>query len=305
MRGKSKTKFFSSQVKKKALGKSRLLPRVESPDASRPHASIRAQKGARVAGTDWIRQAEAGLRADSTRWVMGLHASEQCIRVRPQEVHKVFVSDLSLKQFQVLLALAKGVGLEVCEVGVQALDKRFGAYHQGVVVLASALPEWQMNDLRLTEPGEKKLLLAFDGTQDPHNLGAMLRTAWLLGVRAAVLPQDRTVGLTPAVHKVACGGVEHVPLVAVVNLARALDDLKKQGFWVYGLSEKGAQSVYQTSFPDKVVLVVGAEDKGLRPSILSMCDNLVMIPQIEATASLNASVATAIVSAEVLRQWQV
>ena len=141
-----------------------------------------------------------------------------------------------------------------------------------------------------------------DGIEDPHNLGAILRTSWLTGVHGVLIPEDRAVGLTPTVHKVACGGVEHVPVEETTNFSNYAEDLKKKGYWIYGLSPRGKKSIFELDLPEKVVWAIGAEDKGMRVTTERLCDELVFIPQSSASASYNASVATAMALTETLRQ---
>ena len=146
------------------------------------------------------------------------------------------------------------------------------------------------------------VLIAADSITDPHNLGAIIRTAEALGAQGVVIPQRRAVGITPTVAKVAAGALETLSVARVVNLGRALEQLKKDGFWIYGTASEAAQPVHKTQFDRPIVLVVGAEGAGLSLSIQNLCDVLVSIPLTGKTPSLNASVATGMVLYEIYRQ---
>ena len=145
-------------------------------------------------------------------------------------------------------------------------------------------------------------MAVLDQITDPHNLGAILRTAWLLGVKALILSDSRTVSLTPAATKVASGGAEHVPVETVASLPQTLSDLKQKGFWIFGLAAGGQQRLWTVKIPDKVVWVIGAEGSGIRSSVAKFCDELISIPQSDKEASFNASVASALAFGETFRQ---
>jgi 23S rRNA (guanosine2251-2'-O)-methyltransferase len=131
----------------------------------------------------------------------------------------------------------------------------------------------------------------------------MLRTGWLTGVAGILIPDDRAVGLTPSVCKVASGGAEHVPVESFTNLPSAIQDLKNAGFWVYGLSEKGVRKPWEFKLPKKVAWIVGSEGGGMRITTERACDELVKIPQVESGSSYNAAVAMAMALAETCRQF--
>ncbi|MES3037798.1 MAG: 23S rRNA (guanosine(2251)-2'-O)-methyltransferase RlmB [Bdellovibrionota bacterium] len=171
--------------------------------------------------------------------------------------------------------------------------------NQGACLFVKTGPKWELSNV-----GDEKYqtLLILDGVEDPHNLGAILRTSWLLGVSAVVIPQDRAVGLTPTVHKVACGGAEYVPVVTVPNLAQFNEEAKKIGFWVFGLSHKAEKEIHQVKFPERMIWVLGAEDSGMRVTTERVCDELVKLPQLEKSASFNVSNAAAMALFETARQ---
>ena len=178
------------------------------------------------------------------------------------------------------------------------LDK-ITSNHQGVIAFTPEEPE---ADWRALESAETATLIALDEVEDPHNLGAVLRTAWLFGAAAILTPEHRAAQLSPAVSKVAQGAVEHVPVVRDSALPQQLEELKKHGFWVLGLSHKAKQSLYELEIPKKVVWVLGSEASGLRKSVEGACDDLISIPQAAPNASYNVSVAAAVALAETHRQ---
>ena len=180
------------------------------------------------------------------------------------------------------------------------------ANHQGwvaVYVVEKAMKTYDENTLKdLLEEKSKPLFLVLDGIQDPHNLGACLRSADAAGVTAVIIPKDNAVGLTPVVRKVASGAAENVILIQVTNLARSLEILKQAGVWLYGLSAEATQSLYDTDLSGAVALLLGAEGKGLRRLTREAADVLVSLPMFGQVSSLNVSVATGVCVYEALRQ---
>jgi 23S rRNA (guanosine2251-2'-O)-methyltransferase len=157
-------------------------------------------------------------------------------------------------------------------------------------------------DFAALEAAEEATLIALDEVEDPHNLGAILRTAWLLGVQGVLTPEHRSAHLSPAVSKVAQGAAEHVPVVRETALPERLKRLKEHGFWILGMSHKAKQDLFRLDIPKKVVWVLGSESSGLRKSVEGACDDLISIPQGVADASYNVSVAAALALGETFRQ---
>ena len=150
--------------------------------------------------------------------------------------------------------------------------------------------------------GKRPVVLAADSITDPHNLGAIIRTAEAIGCQGLVIPQRRAVGITSTVAKVAAGALETFSVARVVNLSRALEELKQAGFWIYGASTEASQPIHAVQFTEPTVLVVGSEGNGISLSIQRLCDTLVSIPLQGNTPSLNASVATGMALYEIYRQ---
>lgn len=177
-------------------------------------------------------------------------------------------------------------------------------HHQGAVLRVEPYPYADMYDLldRWKQSGEPGLILVLDGIQDPHNLGALIRSAACAGAHGVIIPQDRACGITPTVEKVSAGGVEAVTVARVANISQALELLKKEGFWVYGAAGDAGESLYRQDFRGHTALVIGGEGEGMRPLVRKNCDLLISIPLKGAITSLNASVAGGIMLFEAVRQ---
>ena len=173
-----------------------------------------------------------------------------------------------------------------------ALDRLAGsAAHQGVVALGAAQKYLPLDQIAVNA----KMLVFLDGVEDPHNLGAIIRTAHAAGADAVVIPERRAAGLTDVVAKAAAGALEHLPVVRVGNLNRALDEVKQQGYTVYGLDERGPVDYDQAEYKSPAALVLGGEGKGLHEMVRKRCDQVLRIPMTGKISSLNVSVAAGIV----------
>lgn len=203
-----------------------------------------------------------------------------------------------------LLDLAQRHGRPVQRVEMGALRHELGdVTHQGVAAEITPLAPWSEDDLLTALQTQRApLLLALDGVQDPHNLGACLRTADACGALAVIVPRDRAAQLTPAVRKVAAGAAETTPVVAVTNLVRTLKLLKEAGLWIVGADAAATVAARAVDFRGPLLLVLGAEGTGLRHLTRQYCDFLVSLPQRGAVESLNVSVAAAMLLYEALRQ---
>ncbi|MDM4772124.1 23S rRNA (guanosine(2251)-2'-O)-methyltransferase RlmB [Solimonas sp. SE-A11] len=199
------------------------------------------------------------------------------------------------------LAQHHGVPVRVLPRSDLDLKAPDGLRHQGVLAY---VPEKKLDgeDLLYAPAEPYRLLLALDNVQDPHNLGACLRTAEAVGVSAVIVPRDRSAALGAAAHKAAAGAAERVPLVAVTNLARTLARLKELGYWITGLAGESAETLYDVDLTGPTVLVMGAEAEGMRRLTRESCDRLVRIPMEGKTESLNVSVAAAVCLYEAYRQ---
>jgi 23S rRNA (guanosine2251-2'-O)-methyltransferase len=242
----------------------------------------------------------------SKQIIFGLHAVTALLNKQPERIIHLYVyEDRKDKKLETLLQLARKRGLEIKAVSRQELDRMtHEGNHQGVAAMCHATQTYSENNLaellqQLTVP---PFLLLLDGVQDPHNLGACFRTADAAGVHAIIAPKDKAVGITPVVSKVACGATETVPFVQVTNLARAMEQIKEAGVWLYGADADATESLYQTKLTGAIGMVMGAEGSGLRRLTRELCDVLLKIPMTGSVSSLNVSVATGIFLFEAVRQ---
>ncbi|MEB3285455.1 MAG: 23S rRNA (guanosine(2251)-2'-O)-methyltransferase RlmB [Candidatus Sericytochromatia bacterium] len=221
-------------------------------------------------------------------------------------VNKVWV--LRDLQNQALVAnirqLAKLKGAAVQMVERPKLDAlTSGANHQGVVVSIAQADYVELEDLITTAKGQTyPALLMLDGVEDPQNLGALIRTAEGAGFQGVIIPNRRAVGITPVVAKVSAGAVDRLPVARTGNLSQAAELLKKSGFWLVGADATGESLPYQVDLTQPLVLVIGAEGKGLSRLLASHCDHRVKLPLAGELESLNASAAGAVLMYEAVRQ---
>lgn len=207
-------------------------------------------------------------------------------------------------RFHHLILQAKENGTVIDEVEPKRLDQiTDGANHQGIAAQIAPYSYIELPDLMeqaksVTDP----VIVVADGITDPHNLGAIIRTAEAIGAQGLVIPQRRASGITSTVVKVAAGALENFPVARVVNLSRALEELKAAGFWIYGTAATGSEPLHTVNFSGPVVLVVGSEGEGLSMLTQRSCDVLVSIPLMGKTPSLNASVAAGMALYEIYRQ---
>ena len=238
--------------------------------------------------------------------IWGRHASQAALESgRP--IHRIWCTPemRSASKFLQLLREAKASGVLVEEVTWGRLAQvTGGSVHQGIALQTAAADTLDLNALieGCSELGEPPLLLALDGITDPHNLGAVVRSAEAMGAHGLVLPQRRSAGLTGSAAKVAAGAMEHLPVARVVNLNRSLEKLKDSGYRVIGLAAEGDVTLMDVDLEGPLVLVTGSEDQGLSLLTRRHCDQLVRIPLRGITPSLNASVATALCVYEVARR---
>jgi 23S rRNA (guanosine2251-2'-O)-methyltransferase len=174
--------------------------------------------------------------------------------------------------------------------------------HQGVVAVTSSKQYADLDDVVAAKRGEYSLVVVLDGVEDPHNLGAILRTADASGANGVLIPERRAAGVTGTVAKASAGGSEHLPVAKVTNVARTLEELKTRGLWIVGLDERGKQSYDSVDYKMDCAVVLGAEGKGLHDLVSKKCDFLVSIPMLGKVPSLNVSVAAGVVLYEIVRQ---
>lgn len=238
--------------------------------------------------------------------IYGIHAIKHLLNSKPEQFLELHIQDSQDNQSLLsLVATAKTLGVHINRVAKKQFDQWLpNLNHQGIAAKVRVQPLLTEDDFSLLIGNVKKppLFLILDGLQDPHNLGACLRTADAVGVTAVIIPKDRATSLTPVVRKVASGAAETVPVVQVTNLVRAIEMLKKLGVWMMGTSMQATQSLYQVDLKGSVAIVLGAEGTGLRRLTEEHCDILMQIPMMGVVESLNVSVAAGVCLYEATRQ---
>lgn len=238
--------------------------------------------------------------------IVGIHAAQAALNYSPQKITRVWLNtERSDKRLEALLETLSELNVLLEKVDRKKLDKLAdGMNHQGVVLEVSLPEELSENELKtaVEHLTETALFLVLDNVQDPHNLGACLRTADATKVHGIIITKDNAVGITPTVCKVASGAAETVPVYVVTNLARTLRWLKGEGLWIIGTAGEAENTIYQTDFTVPIALVIGAEEKGMRRLTREQCDLLVKLPMRGTVESLNLSVATGVLLYEALRQ---
>ena len=247
------------------------------------------------------------------QWIAGINAVSAAIEHDADNVREVLIeAGAKNPRLGEIESNARRFGIDVRRVNQQALAGVVGNLrHQGVVARYAAAKTWSEDDLQgLVEAAEgRALVLLLDGVQDPHNLGACLRSAAAAGATAVVIPKDKSVQVNATVRKTSAGAADSVPVVPVTNLARTMRDLQQLGVWLYGLAGEADASLYSIDLRGNVALVLGGEGDGLRRLTRENCDQLVRIPMPGGDAeggveSLNVSVATGVTLFEAVRQRQ-
>lgn len=223
-----------------------------------------------------------------------------------QQLNRLYLNSRMLhdSRFESLIPKAKEAGTVIDVVDNKRLDQLTNrANHQGIVATVAPYEYVDLSELidKAKSETENPVIIIADGINDPHNLGAIIRTAEAFSMQGLIIPQRRAVGVTSTVMKVAAGALAYFPVTRVVNLNNAIASLQEAGFWIYGTMMEG-NSLHNTKFEGAIGLVIGSEEKGLSPSTAKACDFLVSIPMTGKTPSLNASVASAICLYEIRRQ---
>jgi 23S rRNA (guanosine2251-2'-O)-methyltransferase len=288
------------------------MARRHRPDPrSVPRQADRAPPPAREPRRQPAARPLAQPRRDTGSWIYGRHAVRAALQNPARRLRRLVATAEIAAEAQAWLAEAQarpaaGLRLETLERGrLEALLPE-AAVHQGLALQAEPLPpaflEDMLADLPPTPGTDVAVVVVLDQVSDPQNVGAVLRSAAAFGARALVLPEHGTPPSTAALAKAASGALEHVPLVRVTNLARALDKLKAAGFWCVGLEETGDRLLGELDLGGRVALVLGAEGEGLRRLTRERCDFLARLPTRDPLASLNVSNAAAIALYEVARR---
>jgi 23S rRNA (guanosine2251-2'-O)-methyltransferase len=227
-------------------------------------------------------------------WLYGIHTVRHALQNSQRRLHQLcLVPDLAHKWAQDLKAWTISPKIiKTCSKEQIATNLPSGAVHQGVALLTEPLPTLNLEDISWPETA---IVVILDEVTDPHNIGAVLRSAAAFGVSAVITPTHHApTQAFGTVFKTACGGGEYVPWITVTNLARTLEDLKTQGFWCYGFAETAQESLYAHQFSGRVALVLGAEGEGLRALTIKKCDVMLSLPTHSQFSTLNISNASAI-----------
>jgi 23S rRNA (guanosine2251-2'-O)-methyltransferase len=236
--------------------------------------------------------------------IYGINAVAEALKAKGRAFSSVSVAhernDIRLKR---VIEDCHKMGVPVNFVSRTELDEMAGSgAHQGVVAISTAKQYSDLEDLIAAKRGEFSLIVVLDGVEDPHNLGAIVRTADAAGADGVVIPERRAAGVTGTVTKASAGATAHLPIARVTNIARTVEDLKSNNIWVVGLDERGSQTYEAIDYNMDCALVFGAEGKGVHDLVRKKCDFLVSIPMLGKVPSLNVSVAAGVVLYEAVRQ---
>lgn len=238
--------------------------------------------------------------------LFGLHSVLSCLQHQPELIKKIMLSESREdKRAAEISTLATQIGISIEKVDKSTVEKfAQNSQHQGVIAFCKEPRVLDEHDIPLILSAKTgpAFVVVLDGIQDPHNLGACLRSCNAAGVDMVIIPKDKATQITPVVSKVASGAAQVTPIISVTNLARALRLLQDEGIWLYGFAGEATDSLYSTDFTGNIGLIFGSEGTGMRRLTRDHCDGLVKIPMKGTVESLNVSVATGIATFEVLRQ---
>ncbi|MCH7650208.1 MAG: 23S rRNA (guanosine(2251)-2'-O)-methyltransferase RlmB [Nitrospinae bacterium] len=238
--------------------------------------------------------------------VYGVHPLQQALALGKRECYKIVrVQGKPPARLAPILKLAERQRTRVETLPREVFRKQFGQFnHQGIVGYFSPIRTLELAALieQACQSGPHPALVLADEIQDPQNLGALIRSAWVLGLQGLVVPRHRSVPINETVAKCSAGAVESLPIACVANLKQAAELLKEKGFWIVGVDMAGERPCYEFDFNMPVALIIGGEEKGIRPLLKKTCDFTVSIPMAGELGSLNASTAGAIVFYEIQKQ---
>ncbi len=235
-------------------------------------------------------------------WLTGFHAVEEALAAGRALDRIVIARGRHGERVEAVVQLARSKSVPVRFEERSQIDRLAGTReHQGIAALAAAKPALELEDL-LAAKTPQGLLVLLDGIEDPHNLGAIVRTALAAGAHGVVIPERRAVGLTDTVERASAGALAHLPVARVKNLVRAMEEMKEAGYWLIGLDERADKKYTEADFTGQVGIVLGSEGEGLHELTRKRCDFLVSIPTSGPVRALNVSVAAGVVLFEVVRQ---
>lgn len=235
-------------------------------------------------------------------WLTGFHAVEEALAAGRALERIVIARGRHGERVEAVVQSAKSRNVPVRFEDRSKLDRLAGTHeHQGIVALAGAKPAIDLEDL-LAAKTSQGLLVLLDGVEDPHNLGAIIRTSLAAGANGVVIPERRAAGLSDTVERASAGALAHLPVARVKNLVRAMEEMKEAGYWLVGLDERAEKTYTEVDLKGSVGIVLGREGEGLHELTRKRCDFLVSLPTSGPVRSLNVSVATGVMLFEVLRQ---
>jgi 23S rRNA (guanosine2251-2'-O)-methyltransferase len=240
-----------------------------------------------------------------TETIYGIHPVFEALQAKRRTFHEIFLSSKTNQRLENIAELAQSADIPIRYLSRQKLQSLTGIdTHQGVAATVSPYPTLDLSDLISTNHSATpySFFLMIDNIVDPHNLGALLRTALCATLTGVIIPKDRSAEPSPTVSKASAGALEHIRLATVVNMVNAMKKLQKNNIWIIGLDKDGDRSIYENDFTGNIAMVVGGEENGIRPLVKKNCDFLSFIPQHGPVSSLNASVAGAIAMYEAYRQ---
>lgn len=243
----------------------------------------------------------------SKQKAFGRRAVGELLNSELEVLELFFLSSGTGKEFFELIRIAEERKIRAVRVSRQELDRIAGAdKHQGVIAFYTAPPTMDLEDLLDRRGGDESgPIIILDGVEDPHNLGAIIRSAEVFGALGVVIRQRRAAGLNPVVVKASAGGALRLPIVVAVNIERTIRTLQQEGYWVYGLDMGGSKTIWETNLSGNIALVLGSEGHGLGQLVRERCDDLISILQTGTVSSLNVSVSAGIVLAEWMRQQRI
>ncbi|HLW83141.1 MAG TPA: 23S rRNA (guanosine(2251)-2'-O)-methyltransferase RlmB [Candidatus Acidoferrales bacterium] len=239
----------------------------------------------------------------NTNQLAGIHAVEEAL-IAGRPLNRIVVArGIHSGRIQKIVELARSRGVPVRFEERAQMDRSAASeHHQGVMAFAASRASVELEDLLAADTSKNQLLVLLDGIEDPHNVGAIVRTALAAGAAGVVIPERRAAGLTDTVARVSAGALEHLPVARVKNLARAVEQLKEAGYWLIGLDERADKNYTEVDYKGRIGIVMGNEGAGLHELVRKRCDFVVSIPMAGPIGSLNVSVAAGIVLFEAARQ---
>ncbi len=235
-------------------------------------------------------------------WMTGFHAVEEALNAGRALDRIVIARGRHGDRIESVVQLAKSRGVPVRFEDRTQIDRLAGTReHQGIAALAAAKPTVELEDL-LADKTERGLLVLLDGVEDPHNLGAIVRTSLAAGAKGVIVPERRAAGLTDTVERASAGALAHLPVARVKNLVRAMEEMKEAGYWLVGLDERAEKSYTEVDLTGSIGIVLGREGEGLHELTRKRCDFLVSLPTNGPVRSLNVSVAAGVMLFEAVRQ---